>query len=199
MSTGEADNAEPRRPLARARRVADHEPIRATKVEPDPPPSIDLPTPGVVICFRIFCAIVAFGAVVGAACSFLPLSNNFYGYSDTDGHWEFVGFLSLALTIFTLFTVPLLFPRAKPWMWWYGLAIVLIATLSVYLTIFGLVLLVFWIQPRTQRYFGRMLEVQSVEPRRRGRYYDDDDDFEEFDEPNPRSASRRRPSRNQLD
>ena len=197
MSTGDDDNAvseEPRRPLARARRVVEA-PIRATRAEPAsvPPPEETLPTPGVVICFRIFCAIVAFGSVVGAGFSFLPLTNNFY-YDNSSGAWEFTGWLALALAVFTLFTIPLVLPRSKPWMWWYGLALILLSTLTVYLTLFGVLLLIFWVQPRVQRFFGRMVEVRSLEPRRRYRY-DDDDDFDHEEESAPRRPSRRgRPS-----
>ena len=132
-------------------------------------------------CFRVFCTILSLGAIIGAACSFIQLSNDFHydSYYDrdrSDGVWEFIGLLLLALTIFTLFAIPLLFPRSKPWMWWYGLIVILIATLSIYLTIFGILLLIFWVMPRTQRYFGRMVEVKMI---RRGRYYPDDDDFDD--------------------
>ncbi len=186
---GEDNQAEPevRRPLARARRV-ESEPDRDTRIEPDPTPPTDtvLPTPGVVTCFRVFCAIVAFGSIVGAGISFLPLTNNFY-YDDSPGALEFIGFLFSSLSIFTLFAIPLLFPRAKPWAWWYGLTLILLATLSVYFTLFGVLLLIFWVQPRAQRFFGRMVEVTFVEPRRRyGQDYDDD--FDDEEEPAPRGA-----------
>jgi len=173
--------------LARAKRVVEPEaPIRNRRAEPEssPPSEVALPTPGVVNCFRVFCTILSLGAIIVAGCSFITLSNDFY-YSDyqdrdlSDGHWEFAGFLMLALTVFTLFSIPLLFPRSKPWMWWYGLAVILIATLSIYLTIFGILLLIFWVMPRSQRHFGRMAEVKQI--RRRGRYYPDDyeDDFDD--------------------
>ncbi len=150
-----------------------------------PAPEVVLPTPGVVICFRTFCMILSLGAIIGAGCSFITLSNDFYysSYQDrdlSDGYWEFIGFLMLGLAVFTLFSIPLLFPRSKPWMWWYGLVVILIATLSIYLTIFGILLLIFWVQPRAQRYFGRMVEVKMIH-RRRGRYYPDDDD-DDFDD-----------------
>ncbi len=178
MSTGDDDNAvseEPRRPLARARRVVEA-PIRATRAELETPPEKDTPTPGVVIMFRVFCCIVAVAAIVAAGCSFIPLANDYY-YDNKLGVGEFIGLLTSALAVFTLTTIPLLFPRSKPWMWWYGLAIILLSTLSLYFTIFGILLLIFWVQPRTQQYFGRLVEVKMIEPRRR-RYFDDD----EFDD-----------------
>ena len=198
MSTGDGDNPvseEPRRPLARARRVVE-EPIRATRAVPETPPEKDTSTPGVVICFRVFCSILAFVAAIGTGCSFVTLSNNFF-YDNGDGPVHFAGFLALALAVFTLFTIPVLFPRSKPWMWWYGLAIILLSTLSMYLTIFGILLLIFWVQPRTQQYFGRRMEVKMIEPRRR-RYFDDDD-FEDEDELAPRRPARRGPRSVQLD
>ena len=167
----------------RAKRVALEAPpelIRAKRVEPEgPAPEVELPTPGVVNCFRVFCTIAAFGAVIGAGCSFIPFSNDYYHYSNdfSDGLGECALYLALSLIIFTLFTIPVLFPRSKPWMWWYGLAIILLSTLSLYLTIFGILLLIFWVQPRTQQYFGRRVEVKMIEPRRR-RYFDDDDEFD---------------------
>lgn len=182
MSTADADNpvsAEARRPLVRAKRVEGSplEPIRAKRVESEvPAPGVRVPTPGVVSCFRVFCSIVAFGAIIGAGCSFIPLSNNFYNDSDNDGIAEFIGFLFLALSIFTIFCIPVLFARSQPWMWWYGLFVLLLTTLSLYLTIFGIVLLVFWVQPRTQQFFGRRVEVATV-PNRRHRH--DDDDFDD--------------------
>ena len=167
----------------RAKRVAQEpppEPIRAKRVEPEAPAlEVELPTPGVVNCFRVFCTLVAFGAVIVAGCSFIPFSNDYYHYSNdfSDGLGECALYLALSLIIFTLFTIPVLFPRSKPWMWWYGLAIILLSTLSLYLTIFGILLLIFWVQPRTQQYFGRRVEVKMIEPRRR-RYFDDDDEFD---------------------
>ncbi len=133
-------------------------------------------------CFRVFCTILSLGAIIGAACSVIQLSNDFhydsyYDHDRSDGVWEFIGLLLLALTIFTRFAIPLLFPRSKPWMWWYGLVVILIATLSLDLTIFGILLLIFGVMPRSQRHFGRMAEVNPT--RRRGRDYPDDDDFDD--------------------
>lgn len=135
-------------------------------------------------CFRVFCTILSLGAIINAACSVIQLSNDFHydSYYDrdrSDGVWEFIGLLLLALTIFTRFAIPLLFPRSKPWMWWYGLIVIFIPILSVWLTVFGILLLIFWVMPRSQHYFGRMVEAP---PRRRGRYYPDDDDDDDFDD-----------------
>ena len=175
MST--ADPSEPRRPLARARRV-ESQPRLAERIEPEAPaPEVQIPTPGVVNCFRVFCTIVAFGAVIVAGCSFIPFSNDYYHYSNdfSDGIGECALYLALSLVIFTLFGIPLLFPRSKPWMWWYGLAIILISTLSLYLTIFGILLLIFWVQPRTQQFFGRGLGPIATPNVRRH----DDEDFDD--------------------
>ena len=194
MLTDDGDNplsAEPaaRRPLARAKRVAEPEtPSRTQRAEPEAAPTteVTLPTPGVVICFRVFCTILSLGAIIGAGCSFMTLSNDFYysSYYDrdlSDGHWEFTGYLLLSLAAFAIFSIPLLFPRSKPWMWWYGLIVIFIPILSVWLTVFGILLLIFWVMPRSQRYFCRMVVVPPP-PRRRGRYYPDDDDDDDFDD-----------------
>lgn len=208
MSTADAAEPnppveEPRRPLARAKRVVDGLPREARRASryrrdddreesnelpagkdsiPTPPPA-DSPIPGVVVCFRVYCAIIALGAVIGAGFSFLPLTNNFYYDNYSSGIGEFIAFLFLALSVFTLFTVPLLFPRNKPWMWWYGLIVNIVSILSIYLTIFGLILLVVWVQPRTQRYFGRMMEIATSQRLPRRRYSNDDDD--EFESAQP--------------
>ena len=50
--------------------------------------------------------------------------------------------MSVSLTAFTLFTIPLLVPKATPGMWWFGLIVLLLSMLSLNLTIFGVVLLI---------------------------------------------------------
>ncbi len=162
--------ANARRPLARARRV-EEEPRRAERLQTDDHPEV--PTPGVTICFRIFCAVVAFGAVVGAGCSFITLSNNFY-YRPSQGTAEFVGFLFLALVVFTLFVIPLLSPAPKPWKFWYAFTLILLCLFTIYLSLFSIIFLCFWFLPANRYFYDRTLRRSA--PRR---YYQDDYDFDD--------------------
>ena len=162
--------ADVRRPLARARRV-EEEPRRADRYQTDDDP--DVPTPGVTICLRIFCAVVAFGAVVGAGCSFVALSNNFY-YDPNDGTFEFVGFLLLALVVFSLFVIPLLSPAPKPWKFWYAFGLILLCLFTFYLSLFSIILLCFWFLPANRQFYDRTIRRFASR-----RYYQDDYDFDD--------------------
>ena len=162
--------ASPRRPLVRARRV-EEEPRRAERLQSVD--SSEVLTPGVTICFRIFCAVVTFGAVIGAGASFITLSNNFY-YRPSQGTAEFVGFLFLALVVFTLFVIPLLSPTPKPWKFWYAFGLILLCLFTVYLSLFSILLLCFWFLPSNRQYYDR--SIRRSAPRR---YYQDDYDFDD--------------------
>ena len=159
-----------RRPLARARRV-EEQPRRAKRFQTDDSPEV--PTPGVTICFRIFCAFVTFGAAIGAGCSFITLSNNF-SYRESQATFEFVAFLVLALVVFTLFVIPLLSPTPKPWKFWYAFGLILLCLLTVYLSLFSIILLCFWFSAANRHFYDRTLRRFASR-----RDYRDDYDFDD--------------------
>lgn len=62
--------------------------------------------------------------------------------------------LVMGVALFGAFALPFFLP-ARPWVWVYDLVMICLGLTSACLLPFCVPLLIFWIKPATQRYFGK--------------------------------------------
>ncbi|MEZ5424641.1 MAG: hypothetical protein R2747_00120 [Pyrinomonadaceae bacterium] len=99
-----------------------------------------------VVVFGIFLAVIGLLAIIG--------SFNETGQQAADAFAGGIFFLVTGgIPGFLCFFGVVFPPRA--WSWYYGLFILILATLSCGLAIFSVPLLIFWVKPETQFFFGR--------------------------------------------
>jgi len=154
---------EPQRPVAR--RVNRPDPLTDDFEEEvavqEPEPRV----PRVWICLRWMCLFVCIACIVVVMpiMDLMIHGNTSYSRSrEIMNMTECVlGMIGISLA-FAFYLVPMIFSQPKPWLWWYGLMVILLSLFTVYFTLFALPMLLFWVQPRTQHAFGRRMPVQPV-------------------------------------
>jgi hypothetical protein len=119
----------------------------------------EIPVPVVWILARWLCVFGALGCCMAVMPMFTLLHEP---YSYRAAIFEFTFGMVGVLTVFCLYLVPFFFARPRPWIWWYMLILLGLSMLTVYLTIFAHVLLLFWVQPEVQAAFGRRMPIQRV-------------------------------------
>jgi hypothetical protein len=73
-------------------------------------------------------------------------------------------FVAIALIVAVGYSVPLWVSTSRSWLWWYGLALLLLALVSLYFTIFALPLLAFWLSSDVKSYFTHAVNPGEVPP-----------------------------------
>lgn len=154
---------EPDRPIAR--RVVRPAPLMDDVEEVVPTPEPKPRVPMVWICLRWMCLFACIACIIAVVpiMDLLDQSNRYY--SQSREMWDIVecvlGMIGISL-VFAFFLVPMIFSQPKPWLWWYGLMVIVLSLFTVYFTLFALPMLLFWVQPRNQHAFGRRMPVQPV-------------------------------------
>ncbi len=120
---------------------------------PAAPPRIE--PPKVLLWFKIYCAFLCFLYLATAAASVV-----FFLMPDSPdmprGLAVVVGIALLfgGLAFFGACLLPLLL-APRPWLWVYDLVIICVGMTSACILPACIPLLLFWLKPETQRYFGR--------------------------------------------
>jgi MFS family permease len=120
------------------------------------------PTPGVVTWFRVYCGALAlvYLALLVGGIAFL-----FFGaFADSlpdQGQMPRAFMVGYALVLMVLglvfcggFTAGVFLP-ARPWAWVYGIVLIAVGFASPCCIPFSVALLIFWLKPECQAYFGR--------------------------------------------
>jgi hypothetical protein len=118
-----------------------------------PPP---LPRPGVVVWFKVYAAVMCAIYLAVAAASLIFFLVDPVELEMERGAAMLVGaiMLVMGLGLFGAFVLPFFLP-ARPWVWVYDLVMICLGLTSACLIPFCIPLLIFWIKPATQRYFGK--------------------------------------------
>jgi hypothetical protein len=120
------------------------------------------PAPPVLTWYRVYCAAMA---AIYLACAvagvFIVLFNEQIAESEPhDEPWLWIlyggGFMLLGL-VFTAIYVYAFFAPRRPWAWVYHLVLICFGLTSCCCMPASIPLLVFWLRPATQRYFGRLI------------------------------------------
>ncbi len=100
----------------------------------------------VIVVFGSICAIIGVLAIIG--------SFDETGKEASDAFTGGVFFLLSGGIPALLFLFGVIFPP-RSWSWFFGIFLLVLAFLSCFLTPFAVALLIFWIKPETQTFFGR--------------------------------------------
>lgn len=113
-------------------------------------------TPAVWRWYIIYCAVMALLYVMAIGIGIFMLVADF-DLTGTDALiLQIQGglFVGLGIILFLMFAAGPLVPK-KTWGWIYGMVLIGISFTSMCCLPFGIPLLIFWIKPETQRFFGR--------------------------------------------
>ncbi|MCU0704492.1 MAG: hypothetical protein MUF18_10995 [Fimbriiglobus sp.] len=115
-------------------------------IDPDAPP---LPEPpGVLFALRWLCVIGCVACLLA-----MPITVLLHTYDPAGGvgvFWWLGGFAAG----FVLFVVPLFARRPRPWVWWYGVGLLGVCSVSGYFTLLALPTLAFWLTRPPRAYFA---------------------------------------------
>lgn len=106
--------------------------------------------------YRMFCSVVTVFGIILAILGIIAMLGSFNetGEKATSAFSGGVMFLIAGGAPALLCLLGVLFPP-RSWTWIYGLALLILATLSCAPAIFSIPLLIFWVKPETQSFFGR--------------------------------------------
>lgn len=113
----------------------------------DTPPAHAHP-PGALFALRWMSAIGC-----GACLLAMPITLVVHA-ADPDAGWGVLWWLGGFAGGFGLFVVPLFARTPRPWVWWYGLVLLVLCSLSGYFTLLAVPLLVGWVLTGTRGYYG---------------------------------------------
>lgn len=129
------------------------------------PEESDMPAPPVIMWYRAYCllaTVLAVGgvAIAGARVLFhthidLPKTPDLPGMDDVNVGTQSLLLMAISILYFGINLTALLLPR-RPWAWLYHLVNIALGLGNI----IAIPLLVFWLKPETQIYYGR--EVESV-------------------------------------
>jgi hypothetical protein len=117
-------------------------PVAGTPAAPAHPP-------GALFALRWVCAIGC-----GACLLAMPVTAVIHA-ADPDAGWGVLGWLGGFAVGFGLFVVPLFARTPRPWVWWYGLGLLVVCSLSGYFTLLAVPILIGWLLTGTRGYFRR--------------------------------------------
>jgi len=117
-----------------------------------PPPAegvaAPLDPPGVLFALRLLCVIGCVGCLLA-----LPVVGAIHAAELNPGwdvFWWYGGFAAA----FGLFAVPLFARTPRPWVWWYGLVLLVVCSLSLYFTLLAVPILAFWLMKGVRGYYS---------------------------------------------
>lgn len=119
-----------------------------------PPPAA---TPGAVIWFRVYCALMAFIYLLT-----MGISAIFFIFDPEDLEMTRIeaylmgGLLGgLGFVLLLMYLAPFILPR-RPWVWVYDVVLIGIGFTSCLTLPFALPLLLYWLKPEAKGYFGKV-------------------------------------------
>lgn len=127
-----------------------HPPDSYTVSQPEQPtdPAAWPDPPGVLFAMRLMCVIGC-----GACLLAMPVVAVIHA-ADPDAGWGVLWWLGGFAVGFLLFAVPLFARTPRPWVWWYGLGLLVLCSLSLYFTLLAVPILAVWLTRRPRAYFA---------------------------------------------
>lgn len=107
--------------------------------------------------YRMLCSAVVVSGIVWAIIGLLAIIGSYDQTDGKEGADAFVGGVFMVMSggiPALLFLLGVLFPP-RSWSWIFGIFLLVLALLSCFLSPFAIVLLIFWMKPETQTFFGR--------------------------------------------
>ncbi len=108
--------------------------------------------PGVLFALRWMCLLGC-----GACLLALPVVGVAHA-ADPNPGWGVLWWLGGVAGAFVLFAVPLFARTPRPWVWWYGLGLLSLCSLSLYFTPLAVPILVAWVLKGPRGYYAGRLE-----------------------------------------
>lgn len=111
--------------------------------------------PGVLVWFRVYTIFLSllYLLVIGLGVFFLAFGSQLQN-EEMDGVFVGLFMIALGIPLCALFVAPLFLPP-RPWVWILDLVLIGIGCTSACTLPFCIALIIFWIKPETQQYFGR--------------------------------------------
>jgi hypothetical protein len=117
-----------------------------------PPPPTDgtpvVPPPGVLFPFRLLCLFGVGGCLLGMLLAVVVHS------SDRQPEWDVLWWLGGLAVAGVLFLMGLFVRGRRPWVWWFGVVLLGLCSLSGYLTLLAVPVLAFWVRKEPRAYYG---------------------------------------------
>lgn len=136
----------------RRRNTAFHRDPSAGYAPPRLPADSDAPQlaepPAVLFYLRWLCLLGCVVCLLG-----VPLSA-VLARLDPNAGWSWLPWAGGFAVGFALFVVPLFARTPRPWVWWYGLVLLVLCSLTGYLTLLAVPVLLFWLTKGPRRYFA---------------------------------------------
>ena len=124
-----------------------------------PPPIAPAPaaTPGAVLWFRAYCALMAliYLATMGISAIFFVFDPEDLEMSRFEATMMGALLGGLGFVFFVMYLVPYVLPR-RPWVWVYDIVLIAIGLTSCLTLPLALPLLIFWLKPEPKAWFGRV-------------------------------------------
>ena len=111
--------------------------------------------PSVLVWFRVYTIFLSllYLLVIGLGVFFLQFGSQLQNEA-MDGVFFGLFMIAMGIPLCALFLVPLVLPP-RPWVWIFDLVLIGIGCTSACTLPFCIALIIFWIKPETQQYFGR--------------------------------------------
>lgn len=118
-----------------------------------PPPQaegevVPVEPPGVLFALRWMCLLGCVGCLLA-----VPVVGAVHA-AEWDPGWGVLGWYGGFTAAFALFAVPLFARTPRPWVWWYGLVLLVLCSLSLYFTLLAVPVLVFWLRKGVREYYS---------------------------------------------
>ncbi len=129
-------------------------PPASYSVDPPPPPEgtvVPVDPPGVLFALRWMCLLGC-----GACLLALPVVAVTHA-ADPNPGWGVLWWLGGFAGAFVLFAVPLFARTPRPWVWWYGLVLLVVCSLSLYFTLLAVPILMAWLLKGVRGYYSGAL------------------------------------------
>lgn len=127
---------------------------KTTPTTADVPPATE--PPGVLFALRWLCLLGC-----GACLLAMPITAVIHA-ADPNAGWEALWWLGGFVGGFGLFVVPLFARTPRRWVWWYGVVLLVLCSLSLYFTLLAVPILVFWLMKRPREYFASSVLANPV-------------------------------------
>ncbi len=106
--------------------------------------------------YRMLCSAIVVSGIVWAIVGGVAIIASFdeTGKEASDTFNGGVLFILMGAVPALIFLLGVIFPP-RSWSWFYGVLLLVLAILSCFLSPFAVALLIFWMKPETQNFFGR--------------------------------------------
>jgi hypothetical protein len=128
-----------------------HPPASYAVAPPPPADGVATPVgpPGALFALRWMCLLGCVGCLLA-----LPVVGAVHA-ADPNPGWGVLGWYGGFALAFALFAVPLFARTPRPWVWWYGLGLLVLCSLSLYFTLLAVPVLAFWLMKGPRDYYAQ--------------------------------------------